>query len=139
MNSIPSVILSSRYLAMFAFAASLLAQPIPPAQSAGPDGIAFFEKNIRPVLAGRCYSCHSSAQARPMGGLLLDSRAGVFRGGQSGAPALVPGKPVDAREVENLVAWVKMGAPDPREGAAPAAVPQISSYDWDRARRHWAF
>jgi hypothetical protein len=163
MNSIPSVILSSRYLAMFAFAASLLAQPIPPAQSAGPDGIAFFEKNIRPVLAGRCYSCHSSAQARPMGGLLLDSRAGVFRGGQSGAPALVPGKPdqsiliaavrgsnkdlkmppgdkpLDAREVENLVAWVKMGAPDPREGAAPAAVPQISSYDWDKARRHWAF
>jgi hypothetical protein len=39
-----------------------------------PDGIEFFEKKIRPVLAERCYACHS-ANAKPlMGRLLLDSR-----------------------------------------------------------------
>src|SRR3954470_10876974 len=81
------------YLAMMSLVASLVAQPISPVPSASSDGITFFEQNIRPVLAGRCYGCHSSAQAKPMGGLLLDSRAGMLRGGQSGAPSIVPGKP----------------------------------------------
>src|SRR5437870_3503889 len=106
-------------------------------QSPNTEGIEFFEKNVRPLLAARCYGCHSSKIEKPMGGLLLDSKAGVLRGGKSGVPALIagkpddsllisavrrtnkdlqmpPGKPLDPNEVENLVAWVKMGAPDPR-------------------------
>ena len=70
-------------------AASLLGQNAPPS----PDGIAFFEKNVRPLLASRCYGCHSSKLDKPMSGLLLDSRAGMLRGGKSGAPVIVPGKP----------------------------------------------
>src|SRR6266542_2794847 len=61
-----------------------------------PDGIAYFEKNIRPLLANQCYSCHSAAVAKPMGGLLLDSKQGMLRGGSSGAPAIVPGKPEES-------------------------------------------
>src|SRR5258708_18864907 len=72
------------------------AQPIEDRDLPTPEGIAFFEKNVRPLLARRCYGCHHSAQAKPMGGLALDSRAGMLRGGKSGAPSIVAGKPEDS-------------------------------------------
>src|SRR6266576_2128040 len=62
---------------------SLRAQSGP---AASPD---FFENKIRPVLANNCYSCHTGSQ---LGGLRLDSRDAMLKGGKSG-PALVPGDP----------------------------------------------
>src|SRR5437660_3094481 len=44
-----------------------------------------FEKKIRPVLAARCYACHSSAANPVQGGLRLDSASGIQQGGSSGA------------------------------------------------------
>jgi hypothetical protein len=134
-------------------AISLRAQPA--------DGIAFFEKNIRPLLATNCYGCHSAKLAKPMSGLRLDSKAGMLKGGASGAPAVVPGKPeeslivtavrgtnpnlkmppgkkLDPQEVDTLVEWIRMGAPDPRTDGN-GAPPVVSSYDWERARQHWSF
>src|ERR1700736_2561703 len=61
-----------------------------------PEGIAFFEKNLRPRLAANCYACHSSKLDKPMSGLLLDSKAGMLRGGKSGVPVVVAGKPDDS-------------------------------------------
>src|SRR5262245_18868511 len=55
--------------------------------------LAFFEQSIRPVLVKHCYECHSSMAKSPKGGLLLDSKPGWERGGESGEPAIVPGKP----------------------------------------------
>ena len=105
------------------------------------DQSAFFENKIRPILAGQCLKCHSAAEGKVKGGLALDTREGVLKGGDSG-PAVVPGNPdkspliravrytdpnlqmppkgeklTDA-QVADLVAWVRMGAPDPRTGAA---------------------
>ncbi len=106
--------------------------------SAESKGVQFFERRIRPALVEHCYECHA-ADAKEIGGkLLLDSRAGLLRGGESG-PALVPGKPEESlliqairrddpelamppkdREpvpkpvVHDFVEWVRMGAPDPR-------------------------
>ena len=57
------------------------------------DGIAFFEQRIRPVLVEHCYACHSTEAKKLKGGLYLDSKAGWQKGGDSGDPALVPGKP----------------------------------------------
>ncbi len=109
-----------------------------PANADDPDGIAFFEQKIRPVLVKECYSCHSSEAKRIKGGLRLDSRAGLLKGGDSG-PAVVPGKPDESRLLDALrydgiemppraklpdavVAdferWVSLGAPDPRDGKA---------------------
>src|SRR5207248_3345524 len=145
------------HLAVFLLPACLFAQTTPT-----PEGIAFFETNIRPVLAANCYACHSSKVSTPMAGLLLDSRAGMLRGGKSGVPAIVPGKPeesllisairgvnqdlrmppgktLEPREIDNLAEWIKMGAPDPRTETAPATAIPAASYDWDRARQHWAF
>ncbi len=52
--------------------------------------MAFFEKNIRPVLVDKCYQCHAADAKEVKGGLVLDTREGIRRGGDNG-PAVVPG------------------------------------------------
>lgn len=107
------------------------------------DGIAFFETEIRPLLVERCYSCHSDDAPRVRGGLKLDSAEGLRLGGDLG-PSLVPGDPENSllieavryddellkmppsgkltdHQIEQLVRWVEMGAPDPRTDSAPAS------------------
>ena len=120
------------------------------------EGIDFFEKNIRPVLVKRCYKCHSADSEEAKGGLLLDSRDGIRRGGESGH-AVVPGdlseslilgaikhetfemppeEPLPPAVVRNFEKWIRMGAPDPREGKAPLIQREI---DFEKAREHWAY
>ena len=48
----------------------------------------FFEKEIRPLLAEHCFECHSRKAGRLKAELLLDSRQGMLKGGDSG-PAIV--------------------------------------------------
>src|SRR5262245_37318883 len=57
---------------------------------------AFFESKIRPVLADNCYKCHSAGSEKVKGGLLLDTRDGLLKGGNEG-PAIVPGNPEKSR------------------------------------------
>src|SRR5262245_45847179 len=98
------------------------------------DGLDFFERKVRPVLAENCYPCHSVAAGKQRGGLSLDTREAVRKGGDHG-PAVVPGKPQDSLLVQavrqtgklkmpprdklpdavvaDLEEWVKQGAPDP--------------------------
>ena len=115
----------------------------------------FFENKIRPILADNCYKCHSTAAEKIKGELLLDSREGLLKGGESGR-VIVPGNP-DASllikavrytdpdlqmpknkklgddQIADLVAWVKMGAPDPRSAIA-------DQKKWgDNKTNHWAW
>src|SRR6185437_3427158 len=118
--------------------------------------IDFFEQRIRPVLIHSCYQCHSGDPAKAKGHFVLDTRAGLRKGCDSGV-AIVPGKPdhsplVEAVKyeslemppkgklpdevIEDLAHWVEMGAPDPRIGKA--ANPR-NKIDLDEARKYWAF
>ena len=141
---------------LFLIALSLLGV----AEALGQDRIDFFEKKIRPVLAERCYQCHSAEAARTgmlMGTLQLDTREGVQQGGSRG-PAVVPGHPDQSMLIEALkytnrnlqmppggrlpdsviadfVQWVALGAPDPREAKAV----DTAAMDLESGRRHWAF
>ena len=57
--------------------------------------VEFFESKIRPVLADQCYRCHSAEaekEGKLKGGLRLDDREAMRRGGDNG-PAVVPGEP----------------------------------------------
>jgi len=55
-----------------------------------PDGMRLFRERVEPVLRAECYRCHSTTAEKVKGGLLLDTLAGMLKGGDSG-PALVPG------------------------------------------------
>ena len=127
------------------------------ADKVSPDDLHFFESKIRPVLARHCYTCHSAEAKTAMGGLRLDSREGVLRGGNRGE-AIVPGSAADslllealsyeselkmpptgklsAQVIADFRQWVERGAPDPRE---QAVVKQESQIDLKKGRRYWAF
>ncbi|MEO5740485.1 MAG: PSD1 and planctomycete cytochrome C domain-containing protein [Vicinamibacterales bacterium] len=125
--------------------------------------IEFFEAKIRPVLAQKCYGCHNSKMAAPKGGLVLDSKEGIMKGGASG-PALVPGKPAESRLLKALSytdplaqmppsgklpdtvladfeQWVARGAADPRANlpALASATPQYKGMSLEDGRKWWAF
>ena len=77
---------------LFVIALSLLGAPEEPGQNR----IDFFEKKIRPVLAERCYQCHSAEAAGTgmlMGKLQLDTRE-VSSGAGRGAPSWCRGDPI---------------------------------------------
>jgi hypothetical protein len=128
------------------------------------EAVQFFETSVRPLLAANCYECHGPDKQK--GGLRLDSRAAIVRGGEIG-PAMVPGAPAESAivravgyndpdlrmppkqrlspaQVEVLTRWVAMGAPwpggedaEPGDAKPAAAAGAMRVTDADRA--HWAF
>ena len=120
---------------------------------------AFFEKRIRPVLVNNCAECHSAGAKRIRGGLVLDSRAGLIKGGDSG-PVVTPGSPeasllihavkhLDAdmamppkkklpdMEIKDLEEWVRSGAPYPGTNDTTKLLADV--IDWNKAREFWSF
>ena len=122
----------------------------------------FFESKVRPLLAQHCYSCHSSQAKKLRAGLRVDSRDALLAGGDGG-PALVPGQPEKSRLIEaiayknvdlqmpprgqlspqalaDLTAWVKMGAPWPKETSPEPTGGTKSAFDLqERKKSHWAW
>ena len=114
-------------------------------RAAEAEGVEFFEKKVRPILVDNCYKCHSREAEKLKGNLLLDTRDGLLKGGDTG-PSIVPGQPdksllikavrytdedlqmppkgkkLTAHQISDLETWVKIGAPDPRVAAAAANV-----------------
>jgi hypothetical protein len=82
------------WCAFFAVLASCLALSAPlRGQTSDQAELAeFFESKIRPVLSSRCFSCHTGLKS---GGLQLDSRRNILKGGNDG-PAIVPGHPEES-------------------------------------------
>ena len=125
--------------------------------------IEFFEAKIRPVLAEKCYGCHSSKMPAPKGSLVLDTREGLLKGGVSG-PALVPGNPSESRLLKVLTysdplaqmppsgklpatvladfeQWIARGAADPRASVAgsASAAAEYKGMSLEEGRKWWAF
>ena len=146
----------ARNAARVALASFLFAGPAAIGAEIAPENLAFFESKVRPLLIERCYECHGEKKQK--GGLRLDSRAGWQMGGDTG-PALLPGQPHESliikavrqldpdlqmppktklaeSEIETLVTWVKMGAPDPRTGAVAKRSAGLSL---EEGRKHWAY
>ena len=73
----------------------LLAAPALPGAAPDAADLAFFEREIRPVLIRRCEECHGAQKQK--GGLRLDSAAGWRAGGDGGA-VIVPGRPEERSE-----------------------------------------
>ena len=124
----------------------------------GASDLEYFERHIRPLLAEKCYACHSG-DTMSMGQLSLDSRDALLRGGSRG-PAIVPGDAassllikavsyasIDLRmppsgkladeEISHLEAWIRSGAPDPRSSASPQG--EKGGIDLAQGRQFWSF
>ena len=52
-----------------------------------------FQRQIRPLLAEKCFACHGGDEAHREGGLRVDQREAALKGGDSGEPAIVPNQP----------------------------------------------
>lgn len=126
------------------------------------EGIDLFEKHVRPVLVQYCYDCHSTQSKKIKGRLVLDSRQGVAKGGETG-PVVVPGDPdasrlivairwtdedlqmppkqkLTAQQIEKFEQWVRLGAPDPREASTGVPVKTAAGpTSIERGRTWWAF
>jgi hypothetical protein len=130
-----------------------------------PEQIAFFESKIRPILVTHCYECHSVEKKETNGGLTVDSREALLKGGDSG-PALVPGNPdqslliiavrqsdkdlrmppkqkLSSTQIADLEAWVKLGAPDPRAAVTSKLASSSTTAKYgvslEEGRKFWSF
>ena len=123
-------------------------------------GVKFFEAKIRPVLIEHCYECHSAKSGKSRGGLKVDSKDALLRGGDTG-PAIVsrsltksilyqsilyrddtdyqmpPKGQLPASVVEDFRRWILMGAPDPRVTKINPAVK--TEIDIEKGREFWAY
>ncbi len=124
---------------------------------AAADPAEHFELKIRPILANRCFGCHSTA---PLGGLAITSRNALLKGGKTG-PALVPGNIADSlliqaiehtndkmkmplggakipeAEIATLKQWVKDGAFWPEVKIETIKTPNYTITD--KQRQFWSF
>ena len=117
------------------------------------DPAQFYKTRVQPLLAAKCYACHTTSA---LGGLRLDSAQSVLKGGNSG-PALIPGQTEDSllvqvvahthpkikmppggrlseTEIADLKSWVASGAHFGGTGAAPASTPASTG-----AKDFWSF
>ena len=142
----------------FAFLAGFSSEAVPQTTRPSAEDLEFFEREIRPLLAEQCYSCHSSQIETPFAGLRVDSREALLKGGESGA-AILPGDPEKSRLIkllrgepllmpptgrlaEDRIAalgkWIELGAPWPEDEPAPE--PQAGDFDLEaRKSSHWAW
>ncbi|QDU26574.1 Planctomycete cytochrome C [Anatilimnocola aggregata] len=156
----PMDVRTSKLFLTLNFVLRILALVILPSSFAAADeGTDFFEAKIRPVLVEHCYACHSADAARAKklkGDLLLDTRDGIRKGGESG-PAVVPGKVKESvlisairhesfemppkgklpeAVIADFVKWIEMGAADPRDGTSVVKKYEI---DIEAGRKFWSF
>jgi hypothetical protein len=155
MNSSLTIRLAVALLGLLSLQARAGAQP----QDA--QGLAHFESKIRPVLVKECYQCHSTEAAKNKklrGGLQLDTREGIRKGGDTG-PAVVPGAPkkslllaalrhedkvekmpprgkLSDDVIADFAKWIESGAADPRDGSV---LPGKRPIDIAEGKRFWSF
>ena len=122
------------------------------------DPAEFFEVRIRPILADNCFACHTSSN---LGGLRLDSRESILKGGNSG-PAIKPGNAAESLliqavshtherfkmpqggkltegQIAHLKTWVDSGAPWPKPEPGTHPTPPREYVIAPEQRQFWAF
>ncbi len=122
------------------------------------EAVAFFQQKVKPLLEARCFECHAGTSKRLEGGLRLDARPFVLKGGDSG-PAAVAGKPDESLFIESVnyesfemppkgrlpegeIAifrkWIELGMPWSEDGLNVEVVEEDFPLE-SRKREHWAW
>ncbi|MBL8848494.1 MAG: PSD1 domain-containing protein [Planctomycetaceae bacterium] len=73
-----------------------------------------YNRDVRPILSDKCFRCHGPDDATREAGLRLDVRDAALKTLESGATAIVPGKPGESQLVSRIQST------DPAEQMPPA-------------------
>ncbi len=142
MSSSSALKLTALSLSTVALAsAAILWHPVAVSAQAAPNTAAYYTANVKPIFEKNCYRCHGNGNHR--GGLVLDTQAGMLKGGKDGA-VIAPGHPEDSlliklirhegpaddpmpmppkgdkisdADIAVVTAWVKAGAVMPPDAA----------------------
>jgi mono/diheme cytochrome c family protein len=129
----------------------------PPA--ADPASLEFFESQVRPLFAKRCFECHSKEKGPENGGLILETVEGIAAGGSRGplfskddaAGSLLlqsvnytdvdlqmpPEGKLPSAELAILNRWIRDGAPLP--AYKPVTGQPSHGIDLEAGRSFWSF
>ena len=138
--------------------ATLFAGCVAAEETFKPADLEFFEKEIRPLLSEKCYSCHGVEKHKA--GLRMNSRTSILKGGETG-PAAIPGKAAESlmikaigyttdtqmppkaklkdAEIASLTKWVNLGMPWPVEKNDVAVEAKKEFHLTDEQRAFWSF
>lgn len=86
-----------------------------------------YSQKIEPILRAKCQGCHQPAKA--LGGYELTSLRGLLSAGDSGMPAVVPGKPNES-ELLRMITPIDGMAAMPKDSAALSDVEVSSIRQW---------
>lgn len=103
-----------------------------------------FQRDVRPILAEHCLTCHGVDAATRKGGLRLDQRATALKGGKSGLAAVVPGQPQRSELIQRVSspdADTIMPPPKHKKPLSAKQIDTLSKWIAEGAsyETHWAF
>ncbi|HEY2839258.1 MAG TPA: PSD1 and planctomycete cytochrome C domain-containing protein [Pirellulales bacterium] len=116
-----AVLFCVAFLGLFSGAPSAARGNEPPELPPAADVKVDFARDVKPLLAAKCYSCHGADEAK--GGLQLHRRADAFDGGEGGA-VITPGRSAESRLIR-YVAGIEAGYEMPPDGE-PLTAAQIA-------------
>lgn len=102
-----------------------------------------FNRDVRPVLADKCFACHGPDKNKRQADLRLDTEAGLH-GTADGPGPVVPGKPLDSELLRRIKATDPeqvMPPPDSGKQITPAELAILERWIAGGAKweGHWAF
>ena len=103
-----------------------------------------FNKQIRPILADRCYACHGPDSAQRVSDMRLDQQETTFQELPSGEFPVVKGKPNESAVIHRIVSdddEIKMPPVDSGKTLTQQEIELIQQWisegaDWNK---HWAY
>ncbi|HEY2342966.1 MAG TPA: DUF1549 domain-containing protein, partial [Chthoniobacteraceae bacterium] len=103
-----------------------------------------FNRDIRPILSDHCFTCHGQDAGARKSGLRLDVRDDALHGGESGDPAVIPGKPDQSELVSRIQAEDSDDLMPPRKAKKPLKADEIAKLrrwiaEGAEYQAHWAF
>ncbi|MBM4074075.1 MAG: DUF1553 domain-containing protein [Planctomycetes bacterium] len=103
-----------------------------------------FQRDVQPILAEHCARCHGVDAATRQSGLRLDDRQAALKGGESGSPAIVPGKPDESELIRRVASHDPDSVMPPKKENKPLIASQIATLrkwitEGANYSVHWSF
>jgi hypothetical protein len=74
MKAFSKIVAAVVFIGLYLFCLQFSTRPVSAQEQPSREGLEFFEKKIRPILAEKCYACHSSTLANPVDWFNITSR-----------------------------------------------------------------